>query len=227
MSAQAAVIVQEPPRSEPIAIESVRPDLEAQANAGGTVRMFFNPKTGLTTTHPDSERKVAPRPMQPFGEQPTVQALPVQQNPGLAAPVIVRNPATPEETYGTRRKPRRLGRLVVLFFVATAASGATVHYWGQLVPWVRARLPAASRSPSAPASGLPEPSASTSAVSVDVVPSAAPSASAAPLPAAPSTGTAIASAAASASSAPLGSSAAAASASAQRGAKNKRLPPKK
>ena len=231
MSAQAAFMMEDPPRRVPVAVEPARSDLDAQAAAGGTVRMFFNPTTGQVAAHPESEREVpvARHPMQPFGEQPTVQALPIHQNPGMGAPAVVRNPATLDDTHG-HREPRRVLPLAVLFVIACAASGTAVLFREQLGPWIDARLPAAWRSPSASvapsAPTLADPSASTAAVSADVVPSAAPAPSAGPVPAPPSTGTATTSAAASASSASAAASAAAASASAQHN-KNKRFPPKK
>lgn len=225
MSAQAALMMEDLPQHEPIAVESAPPDLDAQAGAGGTVRMFFNPTTGQATAHPDSERRVVgPYPMQPFGEQPTVQALPLQQNPAMAAPAIVRNPAALDETHGPGRRRRRVMPLVLLFVVACAASGAAVLFRGQLVPWITALLPAGAASVAPPASSVPDPSASAS-VGADAVPSALATASAGPVPTAPTTGTAPASAATPTSSAAL--SAAAASASAQRNGKNKHLPPKK
>ena len=225
MSAQAAFMMEDPPRREPVPVEPARSDLDAQAAAGGTVRMFFNPTTGQVAAHPESEHvAVAQHSMQPFGEQPTVQALPIQQNPVMGAPVVVRNPALLDETHGLGRKPRRVLPLVVLFLIACAASGAAVHFRDQLGPRINALLPADWRSPRA--SVAPDPSASTAVVSAAVVASAAAAPSAGPVPAPPSTGTAPTSAAASASSASAGASAAAASASAQH-AKNKRFPPKK
>lgn len=226
MSAQAALMMEDLPQHEPIAVESAPLDLDAQAGAGGTVRMFFNPTTGKATAHPDSERRVVgPYLMQPFGEQPTVQALPLQQNPAMAAPAIVRNPAAPDETHGPRRRRRRVMPLVLLFVVVCAASGAAVLFRGQLVPWITALLPMGGASVAPPASSVPDPSASASVVSADAVPSALATASAGPVPTAPTTGTAPASAATPTSSAAL--SAAAASASAQRNSKNKHPPPKK
>lgn len=230
MSAQAAFMMDDPPRREPVVAESAPPDLDAQAGAGGTVRMFFNPTTGQATVHPDSERRVVGHyPMQPFGEQPTVQALPVQQIPAMPAPATVRNPAAQDETHEPRRMRRRVMPLVVLFFVACAALGAAVLLRGPLVPWISARLPVGWGplvAPSTSASSVPDPSASASAASVDAVPTAAPTASASPVPAAPTTGTASASAT-TPSSAALSASAAAASASAQRNGKSKHLPTKK
>lgn len=232
MSAQAAFMMEDPPRRVPFPVEPARSDLDAQAAAGGTVRMFFNPTTGRVAAHPESEREVsiAQHSMQSFGEQPTVQALPIQQNPGIGAPALVRSPATLDDTHGREREPRRVLPLVALFVVACAASGAAVHFRDQLGPWIDARMPAAWRSPSASvapsAPSLPDPSASPAAVSADVVPSAAAAPSAGPLPAPPSTGTASTNAAASASSASASASAASASASAQHN-KNKRFPPKK
>ena len=146
-SEQALFIDSAAPRRERFGDDDARSELDAKASAGGTVRMFYDPAAGTATAHPESERglRAATRPMQAFGEQPTVQALPLQQNPAMGAPAVVRNPspASLDATHGPRRKPRRrVGRLVLVFVIAGAASGAGVHYRHRLSPWIMARLPA-------------------------------------------------------------------------------------
>jgi hypothetical protein len=219
LSAQAASIG--PPLAVAV-VDAGRAQLDAQAAAGGTVRMFYNPSTGTASAHPDSERGpvAALQPMKPFGEQPTVQALPLQQSPVMGVPAIVRDPAPAslEATHGSRRKPRRVGRLLLLFLVACAASGAGVRYRHQIRPWMMTRVPASWRAPSAtvaPPAPAPETSSSSGASAIASA-SAEPSTSAAASAIPP----------ASASAAPSASASASAAASAQRN-KNKKGPPPK
>lgn len=219
--AQALFLESAAPRRPLIGVDEARAELDAKSAAGGTVRMFYNPATGKVAPHPDSERSPlpAPRPAPPFGEQPTVQALPLQQNPALGAPAIVRNPspASLDATVGSRPKPRRVGRLVLLFVLACATSGAGVHYRHQIAPWVTARLPASWRAPrvavvTSPPSASEAPAATTMAASAGATGSAGASASA----------DADASTATPASTTPMASVSASPSAS---GRRNKRGPP--
>jgi hypothetical protein len=196
-----------------------RAKLGLQAAGGGTQRMVYNPAIGTASPHPDSERSRVPerRPAQPFGEQPTLLVLPAQQLPVIGAPAIVRaaSPEPQEETHGSRRKPRRLGRFVLLFVVACGASGAGVHYRHPVRSWILSRVPSAGGAPDASgavaSASAPDPTASGPVASA----SAEPSASAVP----PGSSAMLAgSAAASAGAIPS------ASASAQR---RKKVPPRK
>ena len=184
------------PRRELVGIDvsdQAHPTFEAQAAAGATVRMFFDPATGKATLHPESDPNAvaAQRPMQPFGEQPTVQAMPIQPYPAHGAPVAVVNDASLaslDATRGTRKKPRRLGRFVLLFLVAAGATGAGVHYRHQLEPWIMARVPVGWRGTSAaPVPSTPDvadPGAVPSAVSLTAPSIATPATSASASPSA-------------------------------------------
>ena len=227
MASEQALFVDSPGRKQ-AGVDDAHANLDAQAGAGATVRMFFNAATGQATAHPESDRSPLPAqsPMQAFGEQPTVQALPLQRHPAMGAPPIAwdPSPASLETTLGRRRKPRRVGRLVVVFVLACAASGVGVLYRDRLSPWIMAHAPAGWREPAPVASvvpsatSAPEPATSAPAASASSAASAAPATSASPRVAASATASAFASASA--------SPGASASASAQRNGK-KRFPPRR
>jgi hypothetical protein len=172
----------------PAAADSARSKLDVQAAAGGTVRMFYDPATGKATAHPESERNqaVAQHHLQAFGEQPTVQALPVQQNPALLGPPAIVQYTSPAALPPVVASPKRRGALrnVLLFLFACAVTGGGVYFWPQLSPRIAmylpvgASVPTASAPPAGSAPSAPESTASAIAAVASPEPSAAPAPSA-------------------------------------------------
>ena len=111
---------------ELVGVDEARTKLDQQAAAGGTVRMFFDPRTGKATAHPDTD--ASPVPAQPPPAPPPVSVVRNVPPSALATALVPR-----------RSKPR-VGRIVFVFVVACGLTGAGVYYRARLVPWAIAQL---------------------------------------------------------------------------------------
>jgi hypothetical protein len=114
--------------------------IDAQAASGGTLRMYYDAKTGKATAHPESERRVAVAgpATQPLGNQPAGGAGP-RGHGAVPSDAALREVATahPFPPAGPRSPPaRRVARAVVLVVVACVALAALVYASVGLAPQI-------------------------------------------------------------------------------------------